>query len=136
MTNPNAAIKYTAVLTAAATLAGAAYSFWAGGGQHGLPVLLAAGVAGVVGTGSLVKLVRATRRRELGRGWWLNIPAAAVAGLVLGMVVAPVATGDIEAAVFTALLIGWIPVVMLLWIGLTTATMVTRRNLRLRRSMG
>jgi hypothetical protein len=58
-----------------------------------------------------------------------------VAGLVLGMIAAPVVAGDIEAAVFMVLLVGWIPVLMVVWIGLTTTIMVTRKNLRLRRSM-
>lgn len=51
------------------------------------------------------------------------------------MIAAPVVAGDIEAAVFMVLLVGWIPVLMVVWIGLTTTIMVTRKNLRLRRSM-
>jgi hypothetical protein len=135
MTNTIDGIKYTALLTAAATLGGGAYSYWTGTNLHGALVVLAAGLAMSSGVTAIAKLGQATRRHELGWGWWLNIPAAAVAGTVLGMIAAPVLAGDIEAAVFMVLLAGWVPVLVVLWIALTTTLMATRKNLKQRRSM-
>jgi hypothetical protein len=128
-------MKYTALLTAAAALGGGAYSYWTGTNLHGVLVVLAAVLAMSGGVAALVRLGRATRRHELGRGWWLNIPAAAIAGTVLGMIAAPFLAGDIEAAVFMVLLVGWVPVLVVLWIALTTALMATRKNLKERRGM-
>lgn len=89
MTNTIDGVKYAALLTAAATLGGGAYSYWKGADQHIALVALAAGVALSGGVTGVAKLGRATWRHELGWGWWLNIPAAAVAGMVLGVIKAP-----------------------------------------------
>jgi hypothetical protein len=133
MTNTSDGIKYTGLLTAAAVLGGLAYGYGSGVDKHVAVAVFAGGVALGGGVTAIAKLARATSRHEIGRGWWLNIPAAALAGLVLGLIAAPIMAGDIEAAVFMVLLTGWIPVLLVLWIALTTALMVTRRNLKQRR---
>jgi ABC-type uncharacterized transport system permease subunit len=78
----------------------------------------------------LVAFGRAARRRALRPGWWAAVLPAYVAGLFLGLIVAPFAGLDVEAGVFMALLIGPLALIVLVWIALWTALMVARSRPR------